>query len=434
MSHQTSALGLGSAHAEALYAYRVAAPVRCTREQIAALRANRPYQNVAELLLGDPRRRALLRTVGVAEDFVFGDGADLEVLRAFCAAMEGAPDNLAHAQVRFELEKVLGITLPLCADTADEIWAQSAARFSATDVTPRALLSHSAASALLVFCAPEDGLDGLSAGGVRVLPLFCPEGLLDPADPSFLHTVSALSLQSNTLEGLQEALSDALARFAAKGCRVAVHNVLPRAFVRPDPYHAEQAFQKCLRREVLDARERALLQAQLWRILCMEYAKRDMALEIVTGGVSVGIAASAPRAAVHVTEYAALRSLLDYLGGCSAVIPTLLYLSSPLEVPEAALLAMAYPAIREGVPRLSLGLVGGSAMQERALLSALSAALPLGQIAGRFTDLRLPNSLLDGEIFAARVCAFLAECEMEKTQLHTLVRRLTGENQQKIFL
>jgi glucuronate isomerase len=193
MSHQTSALGIGSAHAEALYAYRVAAPVRCTREQIAVLRANRPYQNVAELLLGDPRRRALLRTVGVAEDFVFGDGADLEVLRAFCAAMEGAPDNLAHAQVRLELEKVLGITLPLCADTADEIWAQSAARFSATDVTPRALLSHSAASALLVFCAPEDGLDGLSAEGVRVLPLFCPEGLLDPADPSFLHTVSALS-------------------------------------------------------------------------------------------------------------------------------------------------------------------------------------------------------------------------------------------------
>ena len=439
MSLQASSLCIENTRAKALYAARAVVPVRCTRGTLEALRSDLPYQNVAELLLSDPRKRALLRTLGTEETFVTGKGADLEVFRAFCKAMEAMPACAAKLQCHAVLQWLLDVDLTLCTAHADRIWQQSAERLLARDLTPRSILRECEVETLLVALAPTDGLQGLSACGAQVLPLFCPDVLLDPRNPAFLSTVSALSGEISTLQALQAALLAALDRFCEMGCVSAVHTVLPRAFVRPDPYHAEQALLKCLRREPLTEGEADLLAAQMWRILGQAYAKRGMLLELATGGASAGALPEYLRPAVLFTDYAALHALFDYLKECEALPHTVLYLSSALEVREAVALGEMYPAIKEGEAQLSFGIVGGSAAEERALLLALAGALPLGEIVGRFTDFRLPTSLFDGELFARQLCTLLSDLEekgmLQLTPEHAaaLVRRLTGENLQKLL-
>lgn len=439
MSLQASSLCLENTRAKALYAARAVAPVRCTRETLEALRRNAPYQNVAELLLSDPRKRALLRTIGTDETFVTGKGADLEVFRAFCAAMEGAPASAAKLQCHAALQWLLDIDLTLCAAHADRIWQQSAERLLVRDLTPRSILQECGVETLSVALAPTDGLQGLSKCGVQVRPLFCPDALLDPKQPAFLDTVLALSKDISTLQALQAAVLAALDRFCEMGCVSAVHTVLPRAFSRPDPYHAEQAFLKCLRCERLTDGEADLLTAQMWRILGQAYIKRGMMLELATGGVSAGALPRYVRPAMLCTDYVTLRILFDYLKECDALPPIVLYLSSSLEVREAVAFGELYPATKEGKAQVCFGIVGGSAAEERALLLALASALPLGAIAGRFTDFRLPTSLLDGELYARQLCTLLSDLEEEGTLQLTpertaaLVRRLTGENATKLF-
>lgn len=421
--------GLNSDGAAQLYAARAAAPLRCTQAEFAAIRADCPYQTLAALLLGDPARRAILRTLGVEETFVDGPGSDLEKLRAYCAQQWGAPDSIAAMQDHAILELALGISRSPEAERIDEIFVEAGERLLAKDITPRTLLALCGVGTLLVASAPTDSLSRFAGREPKALPLFCPDALLSPALPPFFDTVLALSGKAPSLSALQKALGEALDRFSAHGCRVAVHTALPEGFCRPDPYHAEQALRKRMVGEVLTGAEQTLLACQMWRMLGQEYVRRGFALELATGGADAGLSENLLRPAPLHTDYAAMQQLFCYLKECNALPRIALYLSAPTEVAEAVRLAGSYPSVGEGVPQISIGIVCGSEAQERALLTACAALLPLHTLAGAFTDFRLPRSLADTELFARRMCNFLAEHGgrmPENALLHT-VRRLTGE-------
>ena len=420
--------------------YQNAAPknkiARISRTVMGDIAKNTPYANLAALWMRHPYLQGLLRRAGVQEVFVGGEGSDLEKLRALCAVMPGLVSNAAKLQCHAELQLLFDTPLTLCEVHADEIWQKTAAHFAQGELTPRLMLQKCGVQALLVAAAPADDLADFTAAltgdGMRFSPVFCPDHLLLVGDKCFAAAVRALDGDITDLASLTAALSAALDRFAAHGCALAAHSVLPTAFCRPNEYHADLYFKKALAGEALTAQEQALLTAQLWRILCKEYTQRQMPLELRTGGAAV--LEDMPSNACTFTDFAALDALFAYLQSYRVLPRIALYLATPTEAPEAARLAAQYPALAEGKPQMQLGIVTGSPSQTRDRLLALANVTPLAGTLGGVSDARLYTSPTDADLFCRMLCALLAdlreqgELDVPDDRVYRLVTRVCGGN------
>ena len=84
------------------------------------------FENIWELWLKhDHYKWRLMRCCGVAENLITGDASPKEKFRAFASILPLAIGNPVHQWAHMELEKIFNITIPLNAETADQIWTQT---------------------------------------------------------------------------------------------------------------------------------------------------------------------------------------------------------------------------------------------------------------------------------------------------------------------
>lgn len=403
---------------------RLPALFRCGRDFVAALAAARPCQNAAQLLpFADPRVHALLRAARAEEAFVAGAGSDLEKFRALCAAAERMPGSALPRECELLFARALGCDLPFDTAHADAIWQAAAERLSAEDLTPAALLSKCGIAGVIALADPADDLADFTATvGVAARPVFCPDALLSLYPRAFAALGEREETAVSDLDGLSAALARSLDRFAACGCRVAAHSVFPATFTRPDPYHADLILRIVVAGGEISDGERALLTAQLWRVLCAEYARRGMALELP-------VRTAAP--------LAALSPLWRYLVGCGRAPRAVLYLSDPNAVAEAVAFGGQYPVPAGGEPPFAYGIAAGSPTQTRAVLAAFASALPLGSSAGVYPDPALPALPTAPELFCRVLgdlfAEWIAHGEMNGADAVPLAERIAYRNAAKLF-
>ena len=410
---------------------------RCARDFVTALAEDRPYLNAAELWVKHPHVQAQMRLAGVEECFVSGDGSDYEKFCNFCTVMGDIFENPLKEQVHASLRMLFDCSLSVCDAHCDAIWMAVAEALRAEPMGARALVRRYGISTLLCAADPGDALlDFLTAraAGIGVLPLFCPDALLDTASSDFPAAVRALGeahgVSVTALDSLGAALQRAVARFAEMGCPAAVHSVWPKVFCRPDPYHAELALQRALRGESLTALEQDLLQAQLWRILGKEYRKHGLMLELPSGGAAPMRYSKKFHTVCGGISYQVAAELLDYLRECDGLPRIALYIADPAEATAAAALGARYPAIGQGVPQLALGVVRGASGRTRARLEALAAVMPLGDAVGSFTDFRLCDDLSDAVLFHRVLCDMCAASggETEAARQNDIPARVAYQN------
>lgn len=299
------------------------------------LAVNAPFSNIAQLLL--PRQADILRLMvlsGADSRTIAPDAADYERFRGWCAcvpALVGHPFPLFQQML---LLRLFGCNLPLTEENCDAIWALTAERLAQTPLRPRDVLASWQVKRLFLSEEPQGDLTPFRQlaedSSCDIRPLFCTDGLLRANHPGFAAAVQALGSTAGhavtDLTSLESALRTALARFTEAGC-VCAHHTLPRqfTFLRPDPYHAEQAFAAALRTDgrCISTEQQACFTAQMLRFLGREYRRRGWGMQLVLTGE-------------HAAECTAL---VNYLTAEDALPRTLILTENP---PAGLTLPTAY--------------------------------------------------------------------------------------------
>ena len=329
---------------------------------------------VAELVTKDHYLLRMLYSQGVPLEALGVqplDGPPVEmdarrVWREFAAhyrLFRGTPSKL---WLDHTLEEVLGVDVPLRADTADAVYDQISAHLAQAEFRPRALFDRFG----IEFLATTDGaLDLLeshrrlreSGWNGRVVPTFRPDDVVDPDRPGFLANVAALGeltgADTSNWSGYLDTLRSRRATFVAAGATASDHGHPSPATADLSPRQVEELFAR-----IRDGNGRTG-DAELFRgQLLIEMARMSLddglVLQIHAGawrdhnptlatrfGADKG--ADIPKEVDYVRR---LKPLLDRFGNEPGLTVVLYTLDETTYSRELAPLAGHYPALRLGPP------------------------------------------------------------------------------------
>ena len=299
------------------------------------------------------------------------DGPPVEVdgrqvwreLAAHYTLFRGTPSKL---WLDHTLEEVLGVDVPLRADTADAVYDQISARLAQTDFRPRALFDRFG----IAFLATTEGaLDLLeshkrlraSDWNGRVVPTFRPDDVVDPDRAGFLVNVAALGeltgADTSSWSGYLDALRRRRESFVAAGATASDHGHPSPATADLSPRQAEELFGRIMAGDSR-AGDAELFRGQLLVEMARMSLDDGLVLQIHAGawrdhnpalaarfGADKG--ADIPKAVDYVR---CLKPLLDRFGNEPGLTVVLYTLDETTYSRELAPLAGHYPALRLGPP------------------------------------------------------------------------------------
>ena len=206
--------------------------------------SRKTFRNIAELwLAGDHYKWRLMRTCGVAEEFITGERSDEEKFRAFCKVLPLAIGNPIYHWSHLELRRIFNIDLIINEANASAIWQQANARLATMDTW--SLLEQAKVE---VACTTDDPADDLlqhaeiaaSSLSTRVLPAYRPDRAMRINNPGFVDYLARLAevaaMPVTSFAELVAALAARVDYFHARGGRISDH-----AIDIPLPVHAASA-------------------------------------------------------------------------------------------------------------------------------------------------------------------------------------------------
>lgn len=212
---------------------------------------DRKFDNISQVWLGgDHYKWRVMRASGATEDKVTGDASDREKFRAFAAVMPQLIGNPLYHWSHLELQRGFGITEPLTADNADEIY----------DRCNEILKGYSARQLMEKFnvkaiCTTDDPIDNLywheqiaadPTFSIKVLPAFRPDKAVNIEKPGFDTYIKKLSevvgRELTCVKDVAAALCERIDYFGEHGCLCADHGLDYCMYAEPNPVLADDAF------------------------------------------------------------------------------------------------------------------------------------------------------------------------------------------------
>lgn len=256
---------------------------------------NKPCENIYQLwLTGDHYKWRAMRSNGVDEKYITGDGSDFEKFEAFADTLTYAIGNPLFHWSHLELQRYFGIYKVLSKDTAKEIWDEAAEKISKGGFTPRELIEKSNVYAL---CTTDDPADDLqwhlkikeTDFTVKVLPAFRPDKALAIENKGFDQWLCALSASAkmsvDTYENMLTALCERMDFFKSVGCVASDQAVDAVVYAPASKDELEEIFKKGKSGEALSKEEIDKYKYETLLFLGKEYAKRSFAMELHLGAM-----------------------------------------------------------------------------------------------------------------------------------------------------
>jgi len=252
------------------------------------------FRNIAELWLGgDHYKWRLMRTAGVAEEFITGARSDEEKFQAFCKVLPLAAGNPIHHWSHLELRRLFNIDLNINATNAATIWKQANAKLADMDTW-----SFLEQARVEIACTTDDPADDLlqhdeiaaSALTTRVLPAYRPDRAMrinrDDFD-AYLAQLGAVSDTAiNSFATLVQALTKRVDYFHARGARISDHAIdTPLPAVAASAAQLEVLFAKRLNGTLLNDAELGQYLSGLLVELGKVYARYDWAMCLHIGAM-----------------------------------------------------------------------------------------------------------------------------------------------------
>ncbi|MDR1693324.1 MAG: glucuronate isomerase [Oscillospiraceae bacterium] len=418
----------------------------------AEIACNRRYDNIAQLFLGgDHYKWRLLRAGGEPEDLITGKGSDFEKFQAFARVLPKAAGNPVVHWTHLELRRYFQCDLPLCPETAKEIWDTCNKRLDG--LTVRDILRKSNVTALATTDDPADSLEWHKAIAAdktlstKVVPAFRPDKAIHIEKPEFTSYLAKLSEAAGhpvkTLDGLFSALESRMDAFAGLGCVASDHGLETVPYADGAEALAPAVFEKAVRGEALFAGEAEAYQTAVLLFLGRSYHRRGWVTQLHYGarrGVNSALAARiGPDTgfdAIHSGECGRnLASLLDSWAKDGTLPRTVLYALNPGDDAMLDTVCGCFPGVYHG----AAWWFNDTKLGMESHLTGLASRGLLGSFLGMLTDSRSFLSYTRHEYFRRILCGLLGawlengEIPYGETTLAGLVRDVCHDNTKRVF-
>ena len=195
---------------------------------------NKKFKNITEIwLYGDHYKWRAMRSNGIDEKFITGDGSDYEKFLAFAKTVPQTLGNPLYHWVHLELQRFFGIHEVLNEKTAPVIWEKVNEMLNSDGFSARDLIKK---SNVKVICTTDDPIDALEYHqkikecddfNVKVLPTFRPDKGVEISRGFFLPWLEKLEELHGTpihsYKEFLEAMEDCVDFFHNVGCRLSDH-------------------------------------------------------------------------------------------------------------------------------------------------------------------------------------------------------------------
>ena len=404
------------------------------------------WENIAQVWLGgDHYKWRQMRSNGVDEKFVTGDGSWQDKFRAFASTMERLLKNPLFDWSHLELARYFGVTERLCAKSADRIWRKCNAKLAGKGFSARGLMKK---SNVKVVCTTDDPVDSLEHHiaiakkpfGTRILPAWRSDKAAKVENIKAWNEwmdrlASAAGMPVKTWDDFLEAMARRHAFFAKCGCVLSDYGVT-EIFAAPyTEADCRRIFRKARSGKVL-APDEALKLKSAWlyeglaadakanwstqiHYCCLRDNNTSMFRKLGpdTGFDCIGD--------WSVTE--SLSRLFDRLETNGVLPRTILYSLNPK---DNEMLATLMGCFQKGPDRgkLQLGAAWWFLDQKDGMkkqIEALSALGCLGNFVGMLTDSRSFLSYTRHEYFRRILCGMLGE-EMARGEIPNDIKWVGG--------
>nr|WP_206154956.1 glucuronate isomerase [Clostridium muellerianum] len=245
---------------------------------------NKRFKNITEVwLYGDHYKWRAMRSNGIDEKYITGDGTDYEKFMAWAKTLPMAIGNPLYHWTHLELQRFFGIYQVLNEKTAPEIWERANKLLNGEGFGARDLIKK---SNVKVICTTDDPIDSLEYHlklkeckdfDVKVLPAFRPDKGINISKKTFVPWIEKLGQVSgktiNNYDDLIEALKGRIDFFHSVGCRVSDHALDSVVYAEGSKEEIEKAFLKALKGEILTSDEISKYKTSVLKFLGETYAK-----------------------------------------------------------------------------------------------------------------------------------------------------------------
>ncbi len=296
------------------------------------------FADAYELFLGgDHYKWRQMRSCGVPEELITGEGDRYEKWLAFASVMPRLIGNPLYHWTALELKRYFDIDTPLCADSAKEIWDICNEKLASADFSAKKLIERSRVE---VICTTDDPADDLayhamiaeSGFSAKVLPTFRPDKAVEIGKPTFLPYMEQIGISS--YEELTAWIRSRIDFFHSRGCRLSDHGMEGVPFGVGD---AVAVFAKKLAGEELSTAEIDIFRTALIRVCAEEYVQHGWTMQLHMGALRNNnskmfrrLGADTGFDSVNDLSVAEpLSALLDHLSMADALPKTILYTLNP---------------------------------------------------------------------------------------------------------
>ncbi len=251
------------------------------------------YENLTEVWLGgDHYKWRQMRTNGIDEELITGNGSDYDKFYSFAQTLENAIGNPLYHWSHLELQKYFDIHEALTTQNAETIWSITQEKLQ-NGLTARELIKKSNVE---IICTTDDPIDSLEyhqkikeddSFDVQVLPAFRPDKATNIAANDFPDYIKKLeeasSVSISSFKTLMDALKNRLDFFEANGCTVSDHGLSHLMYAPQEEEEIDRILQKKLSGETLSQTEIEQYQFACLVSLGREYAKRNWVMQLHFG-------------------------------------------------------------------------------------------------------------------------------------------------------
>ncbi|QUI25682.1 glucuronate isomerase [Vallitalea pronyensis] len=255
---------------------------------------DKTYASITEVWLGgDHYKWRAMRSHGIEEKYITGDGSDKEKFMKWAETIQYAIGNPLYHWAHLELYRYFGIDKPLTTETAEAIYDICNKKLQEDGFSAKGLIKN---SHVKVICTTDDPIDDLGYHkmikadkdfDVTVLPTFRPDKCVDIEKDTFLTWIEQLGKVAGygikNMEALLKALEERMDYFHQVGCRLADHGFGSVIYEEATIDEVDVVFKKRLAHGSISREEAVKYGSYLLTFFGQHYAKRDWAMQLHMG-------------------------------------------------------------------------------------------------------------------------------------------------------
>ncbi len=395
----------------------------------AEIAQDKQYATITEVWLGgDHYKWRLMRSNGTDETCVTGSASDYDKFYAYASTLPRAVGHPIYHWSHLELQRYFGISEPLTAKNAKEIFERCNAVLASPEMSVRGIIKH---SNVTVICTTDDPADTLEYHkaiaadkdfNVKVLPATRPDKALNVEKPDFAPYIERLSAVVGyrifDLKTLKQALSDRIAYFKQNGATVSDHALESCVYAPISDEQAQEIFAAALAGKSITPEQAEGYKTNLLLYLGKEYYKNGFVMQLHFGckrdnntrmydrlGPDTGY-----DAIFQNTRLDKLSSFLNALECEDSLPKTILYSLNPQDNEGIISLIGCFQGEGQGkIQHGSAWWFNDTKAGMEAQLTALAQGGVLGNFVGMLTDSRSFLSYTRHEYFRRILCNFIGE-------------------------